>query len=149
MVTGTVLLICSGAMSKWMKPPRPSASALRAAGREGGGFTRDAVVEAGAHGDDQVGVAHGPVGVGRAVHAEHVERALVGFVEGAQALEGGGDGDVGRVDALAEHVGAAGEHGPLPHVEDGLLGAVDQLRGAGDLAGGAQLADVVAGQVRG
>ncbi len=47
-------------------------------------YTGDAIVKASAHGDQQVAVIHGVVGVSGAVHAEHAQGESVGGVERAQ-----------------------------------------------------------------
>ena len=53
----------------------------------------DAVVEAHAEGEEEVGGLDGVVDPGLAVHAHHAEVERVGGGEGAEAEEGGGDGD--------------------------------------------------------
>ena len=86
------------------------------------GFADDAVVEAGADVEDEVGFADGFVGVGGAVHAEHAEGERVGFGEDAFAEEGGGNG---AAEGFGEHekffVGA-GDHGTLAGEDDGAFG---------------------------
>ena len=59
----------------------------------------DAVVEARADGEEEVAVLDGVVGVRRAVHAEHVQRELVGRVDRADAHERRHDRDA---EALGE-----------------------------------------------
>ena len=61
--------------------------------RELGQLAGDAVVEAGADRDDQVGLVHRVVGGARAVHAEHPEPLLVRRREGAEAHQRAGDGE--------------------------------------------------------
>ena len=58
---------------------------------EFGDVTSDAVVEAGAEGDDQVSFLYSHIGVRRTVHAEHVEGLLIKLIETAEALESGCD----------------------------------------------------------
>src|SRR5919202_481926 len=55
--------------------------------------TDDAVVEAHAHADDQVGVLHGQIGLDGAVHAHHAKRLGVLLGEHTQAEERGPDWD--------------------------------------------------------
>jgi hypothetical protein len=54
----------------------------------------DAVVEAGAHGEDHVGLMHGHVGLIGAVHAEHAEELLVVAGKGAEAHQRVGDREI-------------------------------------------------------
>ena len=62
---------------------------------EGRDLAGDAVVEPGADGDEQVALLDRVVGVGRAVHAEHVERLGLPLVEAAQAQQGHRHGQMG------------------------------------------------------
>jgi len=100
-----------------------------------GGITGDAVVEAGADGDDETRVLQGMAGVGRAVHAGHSESQVLGFGEDALGKERVGDADVGLLRQLAHEVGGTGGDGPAAHVEDGLGGGVDLLGGEADQLG--------------
>ena len=107
----------------------------------------DAVVEACADGDEAVGFLDGVVGVGRAVHAQHVQAAGIVLVEGAQAQQGGGAGEIGLVGELADFLPGVGEDRAAADVEHGAFGGVDHLRrGLGHL-GMAQHARLVAGQI--
>ena len=56
----------------------------------------DAVVEAHAEGEEQVGLLDGVVDPGFAVHAHHAERERVVGGEGSEAEQGAGDGDLTR-----------------------------------------------------
>ena len=44
--------------------------------------------------NDDVRILDGEIGIGGTVHAEHMEGAFRGLIEGTQALEGGSDRDV-------------------------------------------------------
>ena len=67
---------------------------LLGVGRVAGEVAGDAVVEAHAEGEQEVGLLDGVVDPGLAVHAHHAERERVGGGEGAEAEQGAGDGDV-------------------------------------------------------
>mmetsp|Transcript_44834 Transcript_44834/g.100721 ORF Transcript_44834/g.100721 Transcript_44834/m.100721 type:complete len:454 (-) Transcript_44834:687-2048(-) len=84
-----------------------------------------AVIEAAAYGDDAVGVLDGKVGVGSPVHAEHVEGERVTLVEDAHAVDGGCHRDLGLVSDARQDLGAVA--GALANVQDGALGAVDEV----------------------
>ena len=90
---------------------------------------RDAVVETGTEDQQQVALVHGPVAIGRAVHAEPLHRQAVRLGEGAHAHECGGDGNVGAfgkreqflVRARRDDAAAYIEHGPFRlanHLDD-------------------------------
>jgi hypothetical protein len=68
---------------------------------------RDAVVEAHAHGDDQVGVLDGLVDPRLAVHAHHAEVARVRGREAAQAQQRAGRRDVGLLHEVPEDLARA------------------------------------------
>ena len=55
----------------------------------------DAIVEADAEGQQQVGLVDGVVGVDGAVHAEHLQAQEMLAGEAAQAVQGQGHGDAG------------------------------------------------------
>ena len=90
-------------------------------GGEVGQVAGDAVVEAGADGDEAVGFLHGVVGEGAAVHAQHVEALGVALVERAQPQEGGGAGDIGLVGELAQDPVSSGDDGPAADVQNRAL----------------------------
>ena len=82
-----------------------------------------------------VGLLDGVVRGHRAVHAHHPQRQGRGLGEGAQAHEGGADGDVvGLGDGAQERAGA-GDDGAAADVEHGAMGLVDGVGQAGDLRG--------------
>ena len=60
------------------------------------------VVEPHAHGQEQVRVVDGVVGIDRPVHADHVQGKGVGLGEGAKPHQGMGNGDVGLPGEVAE-----------------------------------------------
>ena len=64
-------------MGRLLDELRSAAAALTGGqfslGCEFGEVSRDAVVKPSTNGDDQVGLLHSHVGIGRTVHAEHVE----------------------------------------------------------------------------
>ena len=115
------------------------------------GFADDAVVEAGADVEDEVGFAEGVVGVGGAVHAEHAEGEGVGFGEDAFAEEGGGDGAAEGFGEHEEFFVGAGDHGALAGEDDGALGLGDEFGGFfdGGLVDFEGFLGVVAGEVHG
>ena len=67
----------------------------------------DAVVEADAEGQQQVGLVDGVVGVDGAVHAEHVQAQVVVAGEAAQAVQRQGDRDAGLLGELPAGAAAA------------------------------------------
>ena len=74
----------------------------------------DAVVEARAHGDEQVALVHGAVGVRRAVHAQHAQRERVRLGEGAHRHERGGHRDLQPRGQLDTSSAAPDEMTPPP-----------------------------------
>ena len=88
-------------------------------GRELGEFAGDAVVEAGADRDDQVGVVHRQVGGDGAVHAEHAEPVLARGRVGAEAHQGRGDREAVGGGQLAQLLGGVGVDDAAAGVEDG------------------------------
>ena len=96
-------------------------------GGEGVDAAGDAVVEAGAEGDQQVALLHRRGGGGGAVHAGHaeVERVVVG--EHATRHQRGDDVDPGEVDQLAQRLGGARLEHAAADVEHRPLGLEDQL----------------------
>ena len=71
-------------------------------GRERRQLAGDPVVEAGAEGDEQVGLLQGGDGGDRAVHARHAEVQRVAVGDGAARHQRGHDGDLGQLDELAQ-----------------------------------------------
>ena len=71
-------------------------------GREVAEAARHPVVEAHAHGDQQVGAVDGVVVEGHAVHPRHAHAEDVPFVEGAEAQQCGDDGSLGLLRQLLE-----------------------------------------------
>ena len=96
-------------------------------GGEGGQIAGDAIVEAGADGDQAIALLHGVVGERAAVHAQHVERLGIHLVESAQAQQRGGDGDIAGLGHLPQRLVGAGQDHATADVEHGLLSAVDHL----------------------
>mmetsp|Transcript_21101 Transcript_21101/g.51973 ORF Transcript_21101/g.51973 Transcript_21101/m.51973 type:complete len:352 (-) Transcript_21101:159-1214(-) len=105
---------------------------LTCLGRKVGHAARDAVVEARAQGEDEVGLLHGVVGAGRTVHAEHVQRERVELVKGAEALESCGHRDLRLDGELAHLVARPGANDARARVDEGPLRLGDELRGALD-----------------
>ncbi len=112
-------------------------------------FAGDAVVEAGADREDQVGFVHRVVGGAGAVHAEHAEPLLVRGREGAEAVEGAGDGEVAVFGELADLVLGTGGEGAAADVEHGALGGREGAGGLADLLHVALELRLVAGEVDG
>ena len=109
----------------------------------------DAVVEAGAEGDEQVALLHGGGGGDGAVHAGHAktERMVVG--EHAAGHEGGDHLDAGEFDQFAQRFGGAGFQHAATGVDDGALGGEDESGGLFDHAGVAFGGGPVAGEAVG
>ena len=114
----------------------------------------DAVVKAGTDVDHQITAVHGEVGLIQAVHAEHAEPVLAGGGIAAKAHQGGGDGEIGGGDKIAQQ--AAGLWPRIDDaaagVEDGAFGGFHHFDKAGDLggvAGGAGLVMRDAGLILG
>ena len=117
--------------------------------REGGEAAGDAVVEAHAEGDQQVGIGHRHVGGVAAVHAGHADEVGMLGGQGAEAHQGADGGRVGELDELAQLGRGVGGDDAAARVDQRPLGFPDHLRGAADLAGVAFGEDLVAGQVDG
>lgn len=93
----------------------------------------DTVVETATKADDQISLLDGLVGVGSAVHAEHVKGLLIELIESTETVEGGGDGDGGLLSELTEELRTAlGLDDTVTGIDDGLLGDVDELGDAVD-----------------
>mmetsp|Transcript_10520 Transcript_10520/g.30987 ORF Transcript_10520/g.30987 Transcript_10520/m.30987 type:complete len:603 (+) Transcript_10520:903-2711(+) len=94
-------------------------------GNEGADGARDAVVEARANVDDEVGLLDHEVGRRMTVHSQHVKGEGVALVEDAHGVEGGGDGDLQGLGEGLELLGRV--VAALPGDDDGLLGSLDEL----------------------
>ena len=113
-------------MSTWM---------ILASGANVGDLAGDAVVEAGAERDQQVGLLHRGGRRGRAVHAGHAERQRVIVGEHAARHQRRDDVDAGQFGQLAqrlgrtrlEHAAADVQHRPL-RLHDQLGGLLDHPR---------------------
>lgn len=118
--------------------------------RELGNGASDSIIETSTQGNDEISLLHGHVGVGSAVHAEHVQGLLVKLVETTETLEGGGNGDGALVGEFLEELGAAlGEDHTLAGIDDGLLSNVDELGHTLDGRGELLLGDLHGGAGRG
>ena len=82
----------------------------------------DAIVEAHAQGDQQVGVLDGLVDPGLAVHAHHAQVQRMRFGDAADAEERRGDRDVALLGQLAQLVVRAAEDDAVAGQDDGALG---------------------------
>ena len=91
----------------------------------------DPVVEAGAEGDQQVGLLHGGDSREVAVHAGHAEAQLVAVGKGTPGHERGDDVDAGHLGELSQHLAGSGLEDSAAHVEDGALSRPDQVGGDG------------------
>ena len=138
MCAGTFLEISAGSMSMWMNFAR-GANSRQLAG--------DAVVEAGADRDDQVGLVHRVVGRAGAVHAEHPEPLLVRRRERAEAHQRAGDREVAAERELAQLLRRVGVDHAAAGVEHRPARVGHRLGGEPDLLGVALDRRLVAGQV--
>ena len=68
-------------------------------------FAGHAVVKPGADCNQQVAVLHGEIGIGRAVHTEHIQRAGVVLVISPQAHQRHGHRDIGFVGQCPQFFG--------------------------------------------
>jgi hypothetical protein len=102
-------------------------------GGEVGDLAGDPVVEAGAEGDQQVGLLHRHDGRVVAVHARHAEAQLVIVGERAAGHEGGDHRHLEQLRQLLEGLGGTGLQDAAPGVEDRLLGGEHQLHRLLDL----------------
>ena len=105
------------------------------------------VVEARAQADDAVGVAHGEIRVGQAVHAQHPERQRMGLGERPHAVQRADDGDAAAGGELQQLFGGAGNIDAVAGHDDRALGRVDDLGRLADHPGVADLGGPVAAQV--
>ena len=94
----------------------------------------DAVVEAGAYGDQHVGLVHRHVGLVGAMHAQHAQEARVRHGEGAQAHEGAGDGVAEEVDQFPQGLGGLAEDDAAAGVDHRALGLEQDVHRLADLA---------------
>ncbi len=111
--TRTFLLISVGSISMWI---------FLELGRVLGEVAGDAVVEAHAEGEEEVGLLDGVVDPGLAVHAHHAEGERVGGGDGAEAEQGAGDGDLVGFGEGEDFVLGAGLDDAVAGEDDGLLG---------------------------
>ena len=93
------------------------------------------VVEAGADGDEDVGLGHGHVGGVGAVHPQHPQPQGVVAGEAAQPHEGAGHRDLQGLGQGLELAGGVGGDDPPAGVEHRLLGRQDHLQGPLHLPG--------------
>ena len=96
--------------------------------RVGRQVARDAVVEAHAQRDQQVGVLDGLVDEGLAVHAHHAQVQRVRLGHRADAQQGGRDGNLALFGQGAQLIVGAGEDDAVAGQDDGALGGVDEAR---------------------
>ena len=90
----------------------------------------DAIVEAHADGDEQVGFLNGVIDPGFAVHAHHAEIQRIVGREAADAEKGHGDGEVAGADELLEGAHGAGNHDAVAGEDERALGGVEKFDGA-------------------
>ena len=107
----------------------------------------DAVVEAHADPDEEVGFLDGRRGGVEAVHPRHAQGEGVGIGDGAPAHEGRDDREVRLLGELDERFGSAGLDDPATDIEDGSLGCLDAPHGLLDAAGMRLGGWLVAGEV--
>ena len=89
----------------------------------------DAVVEAHAEGEEEIGMLDGVVDPGLAVHAHHAEGERVGGGEGSEAEEGAGDGDLLALGEGDDLVAGAGFDDAVAGEDEGLFGVADEFDG--------------------
>jgi hypothetical protein len=116
---------------------------------EGGEASGDAIVEAHAEGDQEIGIGHRHIGGVAAVHAGHGDEVGVVAAHGAEAHQGIDSGSVGELGELAEFGGGVRGNDAAAGIDEGPLGFLYELGGAADLAGVTFGEDLVAGQVDG
>src|SRR6266849_1154855 len=90
----------------------------------------DAIVEAHAHGDEQVGFLDGVIDPRLSVHAHHAEIQRIAGREAANAEQGHGDGKIAGVHKAVEHAHGAGNHDAVAGENQRALGGVEQIDGA-------------------
>jgi hypothetical protein len=89
--------------------------------RELGRHARHAVIEAAADGDQEVAVIGAVVGIGRTVHAEHVQRQRIGCVVGAQAHQRHRRGNAESAGERAQFAGRVGMDHATADIEQRAL----------------------------
>ncbi len=104
-------------------------------GGEAGQFAGHPVVEAGAEGDEQIGVLHGGDGGVVAVHARHAEAERMVVGEGATGHQRGDHRDAGQLGQGTQGLGGPGLQDPAAGVDDRPAAPGDQLGGFPDHAG--------------
>ena len=119
----------------------------RCARREGGELARDAVVEAGADGDEQVALVDSPVRPLRAVHPGPAEVELVRLGERTLAHERRDDREPSELGEREELLAGVGVERAAAHIEHRLLRRRDLLGRAPDLARMTAARRLPAGQV--
>ena len=108
-------------------------------GGVGGERAGDAVVEAHAEGEQEVGLLDGLVDPGLAVHAHHAEGERMAGGEGAEAEQRAGDGDLAALGEGEELGFGLGDEDAVAGEDDWTLGRGDEFGGLLDGAGfGAQ-----------
>ena len=118
-------------------------------GREFVELAGDSVVEAGAEGDQQIGLLERGDRRVVAVHARHAERQWVAVRERAPRHEGRDHVDVAQLGQLAQFLCRVRLEDPAACVDDGSRSGQDQLGGLADLAGMALGRRLVAGEAGG
>src|ERR1017187_3332114 len=114
---------------------------------EGGEAAGDAVVEADAEGDEEVGIGQRHIGGVAAVHAGHGDEVGVIRRERAEAHQGSDDGSVGEGNELTEFGRGIGGDDAAAGINEGTRGFLDELGGAADLAGMSFGENLVTGKV--
>ncbi len=89
----------------------------------------DAIVEAHAAGNEQIGFLNGVVDPRLAVHAHHAQVERVRGRESAQAEQREGDGNLRALGQRAHLLHGAGFHDAVAGEDDGALGVADELGG--------------------
>src|SRR6187399_1317171 len=97
---------------------------------------RDAVVEAHADGDDQVGLLNRAIHPGFAVHTHHAQRPRMTGRKPAQPKQGAGHRNVGALDQFEQLLGALGFDHTVSAEDDGTLGGRDHARRLFDIPAG-------------
>ena len=100
----------------------------------------DAVVEAHAHADDQIGVVHREIGLNGAVHAHHAERQWVLLGEDPKTKEGCADRDVARFSQPSQLFRGARHRHPVASHQQRPIGRRQHRRGLpkGKFSGGVE-----------
>ena len=93
----------------------------------------DAVIEAGADGEEDIRLVHRHVGFVGAVHAEHAQEPRVRHGEGPQPHEGAGDGETRLLDQVAQGLGGLAQDDAAAGVEHRPLGLEQDVHSLLDL----------------